>query len=98
MPLPPQPLSPLFITSSPPPLEQPDTVEEENYNDEEENEDDDEKDKEDKKGKEEDKMSLPPVPVSFMSCWKAVSRREALPGTVSLKYNTDNLFYYLIKC
>jgi hypothetical protein len=50
------------ITSLPPPLEQPDTVEEDNNE-----EDKDKKNKENKKGKEEDKMSLPPVPVSFIS-------------------------------
>ena len=42
-------------------------------------------------------MLLPLVPISFMSRQKAVSRRKALPSAVSLKYNTDNLFYYLIK-
>ena len=42
-------------------------------------------------------MSLPPVPVSFISRWKAVSRREALLSAVSSKHNTKNLFYSLIK-
>ena len=32
-----------------------------------------------------------------MSWQKAVYGREALPGAVSLKYNTTNLFYHLIK-
>ena len=83
-------------------MEQPDTVEEDNYNEEEDEDEDEDKDKDkegkkDKEGEEEDKMSLPPVPVSFMSRWKAVSGREALPGTVSSKYNTNNLFYHLIE-
>ena len=42
-------------------------------------------------------MLLLPVPVSFISCWKAVSRREALPSMMSLKYDTKNLLYSLIK-
>jgi len=40
---------------------------------------------------------LPPVPVSFISRWKAVSGREALPGAMSSKYDTENLLYSLIK-
>jgi hypothetical protein len=51
----------LFITSSPPPSEQPDTVEEDN------DEEDKDEDEEDKEGEGEDKISLPPVPVSFIS-------------------------------
>ena len=94
-PPPPQPSSPLFITSSPPPSEQPDTVEEDDDN--EEDKDGDKEDDEDEEGEEEDKMSLPPVPVSFMSRWKVVSGREALSGVVSSKYDTDNLFYHLIE-
>ena len=96
----PQLLSPLFITSSPPPLEQPDTVKEDDDN--EENKDKDKEDNEDKKnnkdeeGKKEDKLSLLLVSVSFISHWKRVFRREALPSVVSLKY-TNNLFYHLIK-
>ena len=42
-------------------------------------------------------MSLLLVPVSFISYQKVVSKREALPSAVSLKYNTNNLFYDLIK-
>ena len=88
----PQPSLPLFIRSSPPPLEQPDAVEEE------EEEEEKEKEEEGEEEEEEDKMLLLLVPVSFISCWKAVSRREALPSTASLKYNTNNLFYHLIEC
>jgi hypothetical protein len=32
-----------------------------------------------------------------MSRWKAVYGREALPGAVSSKYDTTNLFYHLIE-
>ena len=72
-------------------MEQPDAVEEE------EKEEEEKKKEEGEEEKKKDKILLPPVPVSFMSCWKAVSRREALPSTASLKYNTNNLFYHLIK-
>jgi hypothetical protein len=62
--LPLQPLSPLFITSSPPPpLEQPDTVKE----DDNKEENKDKKDKGDKEGEDKDKMSLLLVPISFIS-------------------------------
>jgi hypothetical protein len=59
----PQPLSPLFITSSPPPLEQPDTVKEDDNKEENKNK----KNEGDKKGEEKDKMSLLLVPISFIS-------------------------------
>ena len=100
-----QPPSPLFIRSSPPLSAQPDTVEEEGEEEEEEEkgeeeeeeEEEDKEEEEEEEKEEEDRTSLPPVPVSFMSRWKAVSGREALPGAVSLKYNTENLFYNSIK-
>jgi len=40
---------------------------------------------------------LPPVPVSFISRWKAVFGREALPSAMSSKYDTKNLLYSSIK-
>ena len=86
------PLSPLFIRSSPPLSAQPDAVEEEEGEEEEQEEEEQEEEEE-----EEDRILLSPVPVSFMTRWKAVFGREALPGAVSLKYNTNSLFYHLIK-
>ena len=106
---PPQQLpSPIFVESSPPRPEQLDEEEEEEEEPEEELDKEEEEEEEEEELEEqpeepeeqpEDKLEEEPeeLPISFMSWWKAVYRREVLPGAVSLKYNTTNLFYHLIK-
>ena len=47
--------------------------------------------------KDEDQTPPPLAPVEFMSCWKAVARKETLTGAQSQKLSTKTIFYYLIE-
>jgi hypothetical protein len=104
--LPQQPPSPVFIQSSPPQSEQlaesEDELErelaEEEPNEELEEEPEEELEEESEEEPEEELEEEPEdLPISFMSRWKAVHGKEVLPGAVSSKYSTTNLFYYLIE-
>ena len=66
---------------------------------EEEEEEEEEEPKEQLEEQPEDEPEDKPeeLPISFMSWWKAVYGREALPSAVFLKYDTTNLFYHLIE-
>ena len=105
--------SPIFVESSPPRPEQLDEEEEEEEEEpEEEPEEELDKEEEEEEEEEEleeqpeeleeqpeEELEEEPeeLPISFISWRKAVYGKEALPGAVSLKYNTTNLFYHLIE-
>ena len=79
------------------PEEELDKEEEEEEEEEEPEEQPEEPEEPEEQPEEEPEEEPEELPISFMSRWKAVCGREALPGAVSSKYDTTNLFYHLIE-